>query len=71
VLLYPNPVKSTLSIAAEPGAYSSLSITNVLGQRVLSQNFTSNVNVSSLPSGIYYITLKGYNDTKTMKFEKQ
>ncbi len=74
VELYPNPVTDVLTIKAEAGAYKTLSIYNITGQLVNTQDIGQaevKVNVHSLVPGIYYVTLKGANGNKTIKFEKQ
>ncbi len=74
VELYPNPVKETLNITMEGGAYNTLTIYNIVGQSIGTQDMNkaiTSVNVSSLIPGIYYIALKGDAGTRTIKFEKQ
>jgi uncharacterized repeat protein (TIGR01451 family) len=73
VELYPNPVTETLNVIVEGGNYSRLTIYNVMGQVVHSQEVTGTlaaVNVSSLAQGIYYCSLQGEKEKKTIKFEK-
>lgn len=70
--LYPNPVKDVLNIKAE-GTDNTMSITNALGQLVMTQHLNSNnntVNVRSLAPGLYYMTIKGAGGVKVQKFEK-
>lgn len=70
--LYPNPVKDVLNIKAE-GTDNTMSITNALGQLVMTQHLNSynnTVNVRSLAPGLYYMTIKGAGGTKVQKFEK-
>lgn len=72
VQLYPNPVKDVLSVKAE-GTNNTMTITNTLGQVIATQTLNSNinnVNVKSLPSGLYYMTIKGDNGVQVQKFEK-
>ena len=71
--LYPNPVNDILTITTDAKDYNSLEVNNTIGQVVIKQKVTqadTKVNVKGLPSGIYTITLKGENGTKTLKFEK-
>jgi uncharacterized repeat protein (TIGR01451 family) len=71
--VYPNPVTGVLTIVPDNGSYNTVSISNTLGQVVLSQPFSrtlTKVNVSSLPSGMYYVTLRGESGVKVQKFEK-
>ena len=73
VTLYPNPANDILTINTGNNTYNTLSITNTIGQSVLTQSISTpqtKVNVKSLPSGIYYVTLRGESGIKVQKFEK-
>jgi hypothetical protein len=61
VAIYPNPVSNELTVNAGSGSYNTLNISSIIGQVLISQEFNTQakVNVSSLPSGIYYVTLRG------------
>jgi len=54
--VYPNPTNSTLTINTK-AIYSSIQIVNTLGQLVFTREKSTSLNVSSLPSGIYFIQL--------------
>lgn len=54
--VYPNPTNSTLTINTK-AIYSSVQIVNMLGQVVFTKEKSTSLNVSSLPSGIYFIQL--------------
>ncbi len=54
--VYPNPTNSTLTINTK-AIYSSIQIVNTLGQLVFTKEKSASLNVSSLPSGIYFIQL--------------
>ena len=73
VKIFPNPAANELTIQTEKGIYSSFSITNSIGQEMMQQSLVSTqtkVNISSLATGVYYITLRGVNGTKVQKFVK-
>ena len=73
VTLYPNPANDILTINTGNNSYNSLTITNTIGQSVLTQTTNTaqtKVNVKNLPSGIYYVTLRGESGIKVQKFEK-
>ncbi|MCW3124153.1 MAG: C-terminal target protein [Flavipsychrobacter sp.] len=73
VQLFPNPVNDILTIGTTANAYSELSITNTIGQSILTQTISTpqtKVNVKALSSGLYYITLRGESGIKVQKFEK-
>lgn len=74
VALFPNPATNTLTIKMDDGAYSSCTISNTMGQVVMQQQLNSkqtNIAISSLPPGMYYVTLYGEQENKVMKFVKQ
>jgi uncharacterized repeat protein (TIGR01451 family) len=74
VALFPNPATNTLTIKMDDGAYSSCTISNTLGQSVMQQQLNStqtNIAISSLPPGMYYVTLYGEHENKVLKFVKQ
>ena len=54
--VYPNPTNSSLTINTSVN-YSSIQIVNMLGQFVFTKEKSISLNVSSLPSGIYFIQL--------------
>ena len=71
--LYPNPVENELYVAWEKGGYTSVTITNTVGQEVLRQAVTGNagkINLNALPKGSYFVTLKGADGMKVKKFVK-
>jgi hypothetical protein len=66
ILVGPNPVKDILEIRLPgTGDFSSISIFNAAGVRVLQQNITSSqmkLNVNDLPKGLYVVQLNGKNE---------
>ena len=71
--IYPNPTTGELTIATDKGAYNSFTITNEIGQVVMQQQLsseTTNVNIKTLSTGLYYITLKGDSGIRVMKIVK-
>lgn len=71
--VYPNPVNDLLNIKTPSGLYNTINVSNTLGQIVMTKVFTTEqimLNVTGLPAGIYYITLKGESGVKVQKFEK-
>ena len=72
VKIYPNPVDDMLTLQTN-GGYNILNITNTIGQLIMSQTINgaqTQINVSALPSGMYFITLKGDSGVTVQKFEK-
>jgi uncharacterized repeat protein (TIGR01451 family) len=73
VTVYPNPAHDHITIKMDKMDYSSATITNIVGQKMLQQSITSNitnVDIKSLANGIYYVTLQGPTTTKVLKVVK-
>jgi len=71
VSVFPNPVKSTTTISGVSDI-EAVEVTNINGQRVL--NKTSNletIDMSGLPSGIYFAKIKATSGSKTVKLIKE
>jgi hypothetical protein len=75
IVMYPNPATQQVSIAFDASFIDSLevTITNSLGQTLQKVNETSNgssiisLNVSSLNTGLYFVTIKNGNQSTTKK----
>lgn len=70
--LYPNPANNFIRLSAIDIA--DITVVDVLGKTVLTQqNITSEteVNVSELNSGIYFVTIKSNEVSQTIKFVKK
>ncbi len=73
IKMFPNPVQNELNIS-NVNNIDSVEVYNLLGQKVASQNFTSNdvrVNMSQLTSGAYMVKVISGTETQTMKVIKQ
>ncbi len=71
-VLYPNPVINTLSIRRTDDFEATYSITNLIGQTLLSGKLTNNqINVSSLSKGVYLLSISDEEETSVKKFIKQ
>ena len=77
VRVYPNPVQDVLNIEVNASMTSEMSIAvyNITGQKVMETSAnvnaginTPSINVSSLNSGIYFVTVKANGFENTMKF---
>lgn len=65
--IYPNPANDVIVVETPEGAtLQEYRITNLLGKTMLTGT-SQTINVSSLPSGMYFLTL----GTQTLKFTKQ
>ncbi|TCN57535.1 T9SS C-terminal target domain-containing protein [Flavobacterium circumlabens] len=73
-VLFPNPVKDVLNISSDENqSIKSIQIYNTLGQSVLdTKNIKtfSNINVSELNKGIYFVKINSDKGTVTNKFLK-
>ncbi len=75
--LFPNPTEATLAISTTQGAIKSTEIYNVLGEKVMTAStqtsgspFQTELNVSSLTPGIYFVTVKTEKGNLTQKLIK-
>lgn len=69
VSIYPNPANGILSIQTDVQV-QSFEITNLMGQQLIRGNATTNVDVSQLAAGTYFITIRAEEGNKVMKFMK-
>ncbi len=74
VTLRPNPTSDILAVeTGNSSLYTSLSINNAMGQRLIEypvRASQTNLDVSMLPPGLYYLTLKGEQGNVVKKFVK-
>lgn len=71
-ILFPNPSREYITIKS-PTLISSYSIINTNGQVVMRGNenqLESTINVSQLPSGIYFVNILGAEASQTLRFIK-
>jgi hypothetical protein len=57
VKVYPNPTTDNLSINLSGKIASSIGIFNIVGQRIIEQAYMPSIDISSLPSGFYFLNL--------------
>ncbi len=72
IKLFPNPTNSILTLVDKQNQLqtATISIANTLGEIVLSQTFASEIDLSNLANGMYYLTVQNGNDKKTIKVVK-
>ncbi|WP_434036991.1 choice-of-anchor J domain-containing protein [Formosa sp. 4Alg 33] len=64
--IYPNPVENTLHVSGQ--AIESLDVYTINGKRIMSEKtHLDNINVSTLPSGMYFISIKNTKGEKAVK----
>ncbi len=72
ITLSPNPTSNLLFIASENLEITSLSIFNLSGQKVMEiKEATSEIDVSTLQSGIYFLEITSEKGTVIKKFVKK
>lgn len=73
IKLYPNPTTGTINIYDEQNDLTDteLEITNPLGQIVLDIPFSSQIDISALSKGLYYLTIKSNSIQKTIKIVRE
>jgi hypothetical protein len=71
ISLYPNPAKNALFLTGVQGKYTNAIITNISGKALLNLPAADTINISSLSSGLYFLSLAGGNDTRVIKFIKE
>jgi hypothetical protein len=68
--IYPNPVDTILNITAENDIIKTVTIYNLIGQKVITFTNQNAVDLSSLSKGAYFITVETDKGTTTRKIIK-
>ena len=73
ISLYPNPVKSNLTVDLKTDTETNLEIYDILGKRVFESKLykTSAINLQALKAGIYIVRLIQNNTTVSKKLVKR
>ena len=72
-VVYPNPANDLLNIKADDQSFDSYTITNSIGKTMLTGAIAqqqTQVNIKSLPTGMYFVTIKGTQVSVVRKFVK-
>jgi hypothetical protein len=76
--LFPNPADNELTLDIDPSiALTRLSIYDINGKNLFSQNefgaqqLQQKINVSQLPSGVFFLTVESDQGTTSIKFVKR
>jgi len=72
--IYPNPVNDWLTIDLGNQTNAKITVYDISGKRILSQDITSNIHVldvNNLQSGMYLMTINSEGKTTTQRFLKQ
>jgi len=70
VEVYPNPACTSLTIVSTTQPINQITITNILGQAVYSNKYDTTkaqIDVSSLPTGLYFVKINGSEVRKFVK----
>ncbi|MCG9794193.1 T9SS type A sorting domain-containing protein [Flavobacterium algicola] len=71
-VVYPNPVNDVLHFASTTSLIENVAVMNVQGQRVINTTSSnSEVNVSKLEKGVYFLNLKSKEGISVYKFVKE
>jgi uncharacterized repeat protein (TIGR01451 family) len=73
IKIFPNPANNELMIQTEPGDYASVIITSSIGSIVMRHEINSaltKLDIQTLPSGMYYVGLRGKYGVRTERFVK-
>ncbi len=70
IRLYPNPTNNTLNIQTKNFNPVLVSVFDINGKKISEQKYISQIDVSALTSGIYFIELKGKDGVARKKFVK-
>ncbi len=74
VEIYPNPANEALTLNTSAADYTNFAISNSIGKQLIAGTITTkqmNIDISTLPSGIYLIDLRGASGSQVLKFVKQ
>jgi len=72
ITIYPNPVNTVVSIKG--AQYSTINIYDIGGKKLIEEEALTNdeeLDLSSLPSGVYYAQIKGLRNTSIIKLIKK
>ncbi len=67
--IFPNPASQILNIITQAN-YMKISIYNLQGQEILHKTYSKQININSLPIGIYVLELRGRKGLARKKFIK-
>ncbi|GAA0190235.1 hypothetical protein GCM10009122_51600 [Fulvivirga kasyanovii] len=67
--VYPIPAKDYLKFEGMPGS-TTFEIRNLAGQSILAGNVNGHLDISTLPKGIYVLTVRNSTDLQKIKFVK-
>jgi hypothetical protein len=69
--IYPNPARTQLNLNIPQNEIDEVSISNLYGQVLINMKYKNTIDISSLTSGIYIITVTQRQNKYTQKFIKE
>ena len=70
--MYPNPTSDVLNLKTPAGdKINKLEVFDLLGRQVFVKNNSNNINVNSIPNGVYLLIIYSENGQLTKKFVKE
>jgi len=69
--IYPNPARTQLNLKIPQNEIDEVSITNLFGQVLINMKYKNAIDISSLTSGMYIITVTQGQNKYTQKFIKE
>lgn len=70
VQIYPNPADNMIQITTGDFTPETVTVYDISGQKVIEQSYSSQMNISALSSGMYFIELKNQTINTTQRFTK-
>ena len=71
IKIYPNPVKDELRIESGELIIEKMEIFDITGKAIVNLKSANVINVSALPSGVYFVKIETNNSIVTKKFVKE
>ncbi len=71
IAIFPNPANTELNIILPENDYAQIEISNALGQVIVNDRIKDKIDISSLTSGLYYITIQQGQQKYSQKLIKQ
>ncbi len=70
-VIYPNPATDILHVAEQGNGIDKLEVMNLSGKIIIQEINTDNINISTLPQGLYFLKIQSEGNTGILKFIKR
>jgi hypothetical protein len=70
VSIYPNPTSSALFVSAANKQLGAITIYDLTGKKIAEQSYSTEIDVSTLSNGIYFVEIRNSAGTKRERFVK-